>query len=94
MKQLISLLIITLLAISPSSFAEDAREKVNFPDMMKQHMMENMRDHLLAISEIQQFMALAEFDKAAEVAEQRLGLSSLDNHSAAHMAQITVYCLS
>ena len=78
-----------LLLATPASFAaEDTREKVDFPDMMKRHMLTNMRDHLLAISEIQQFMATSDYEKAADVAEKRLGLSSLDNHGAAHMAQM------
>lgn len=88
MKYTLSLLV-SLLAFAPVSFAEsDTRQKVDFPEIMQQHMLSNMRDHLLAISEIQAFMAAAEYDKAAEVAEQRLGLSSLDNHGAAHMAQM------
>ena len=82
--------LITLMASLqvPVVMAEDMRQKLDFPPMMVDHMMTNMRDHLLAISEIQQFMALAEYEKAAEVAEQRLGLSSLDDHGAAHMAQM------
>lgn len=81
------LLLLALLALA--SFAEDdKRQKVDFPEMMQQHMLTNMRDHLLAISEIQAFMAAAEYDKAANVAEKRLGLSSLDNHGASHMAQM------
>lgn len=88
MKAALSLSLI-LLAITPSSFAEeDQRQKLDFPEMMQQHLLANMRDHLAAINEIQAFMALAEYDKAAEVAEQRLGMSSLDNHGAAHMAQM------
>lgn len=31
--------------------AEDAREKVNFPEMMKQHQLSNMRDHLAGCAE-------------------------------------------
>lgn len=78
-----------LLLLSTAGAAEqDTRQKLDFPPMMKDHMLANMRDHLLAISEIQQFMATAEYEKAAEVAEQRLGLSSLDDHGAAHMAQM------
>lgn len=81
------LVILCLVISSSSSFAEDdKREKIEMPEMMKSHMMANMRDHLAALTEIQAFMATAEYDKAAEVAEQRLGLSSLDNHGAAHMA--------
>jgi hypothetical protein len=89
MKKTLSTALTLLLLASPFSLAEDdSREKVEFPAMMQQHMLANMRDHLMALSEIQQFMALAEYEKAAEVAEQRLGLSSLDNHGAAHMAQM------
>ncbi|SKA91371.1 hypothetical protein SAMN02745130_03273 [Thiothrix eikelboomii] len=81
------LLLLSLLA--PASFAEDdTRQKLDFPQMMQQHMLANMRDHLLALHEIQTLMAAADYDKAAEVAEQRLGLSSLDNHGAAHMASM------
>lgn len=77
-----------LLMISTTLAETDKRERVDFPEMMQEHMIANMRDHLLAISEIHAFMAVAEYEKAAEVAEQRLGMSSLDNHGAAHMAQM------
>lgn len=78
-----------ILFMTSACFAEtDTREKVEFPEMMRQHMLANMRDHLLAINEIQAFLAVAEYEKAAEVAEQRLGMSSLDNHGAAHMASM------
>ena len=50
-------------------------------------MLENMRDHLLALTKIQQHLALEEYEKAATVAENRLGMSSLDGHSASHMAR-------
>ena len=82
------LIVLFLACVTNPCFADDAREKVEFPTMMQQHMLANMRDHLLAISEIQAFMATAEYEKAAEVAEERLGLSSLDNHGASHMAQM------
>lgn len=89
MKHVLAPVLSLLLLATTASFAEDdTREKVDFPDMMKQHMLANRRDHLLAISEIQQFMAVSEYEKAAEVAEKRLGLSSLDNHGAGHMASM------
>ena len=50
-------------------------------------MLENMRDHLLALTEIQQHLALEEYGKAATVAENRLGMSSLSSHGASHMAR-------
>jgi hypothetical protein len=55
--------------------------------MMRDHMLENMRDHLLALTKIQQHLALEEYEKAATVAENRLGMSSLDGHGASHMAR-------
>ena len=66
---------------------EDFRQLVKLPDMMQQHMMSNMRDHLVAINEILTYLANEEFDKAAKVAEHRLGMSSLKSHGASHMAK-------
>ena len=54
---------------------------------MRDHMLENMRDHLLALTKIQQHLALEEYEKAATVAENRLGMSSLSGHGASHMAR-------
>jgi hypothetical protein len=66
---------------------EDTRQLVELPEMMQQHMMSNMRDHLVAMNEILASMANNELDKAAEVAESRLGMSSLEFHGASHMAK-------
>ena len=65
----------------------DSRQLVELPPMMSQHMLANMRDHLMAINAIQQALANADFETAAEVAENRLGMSSLTSHGASHMAQ-------
>lgn len=67
--------------------AEDTREFVKLPEMMQNHMMANMRDHLEAINEILLNMEKDELDKAAEIAESRLGMSSLQSHGADHMAK-------
>ena len=66
---------------------EDAREFVQLPEMMQQHMMSNMRDHLQAISEILQKLSADDLDAAGQIAEQRLGMSSLESHNASHMAK-------
>lgn len=50
-------------------------------------MMSNMRDHLVAINEILISMENDQLDQAAEVAESRLGMSSLESHGASHMAK-------
>ena len=85
-KRIILAPILTILGLPTSSFA-DSRQLVEFPEMMRDHMLENMQDHLLALTEIQQYLALEENEKAATVAENRLGMSSLSGHGASHMAR-------
>jgi len=82
-----SVLGVFLLPVSPlSAIATDARQKIEMPPMMQEHMLNNMRDHLRALQEIQAALAKSDFDKAADIAEQRIGMSSLETHGAAHMA--------
>jgi len=77
-----------LVLTSSISIADnDTRQLVQLPEMMQQHMMSNMRDHLVAINAILVNMGNGEMDKAAEIAEQRLGMSSLESHGASHMAK-------
>jgi hypothetical protein len=77
---------IAVATISTGFAANDSRELVNMPAPMVQHMLDNMRDHLLAITEIQQSLGKGDFQRAAEIAEKRIGMSSLESHGAAHMA--------
>ena len=67
--------------------AEDTRTLVQFPEMLRIHMLANMRDHLLALSEIQEALAREEFDQAGAIAEQRLGMTSLKLHGAHEVGQ-------
>ena len=46
-----------------------------------------MRDHLLALTAIQQHLALEEYEKATAAAENQLGMSSLNSHGTSHMAR-------
>ena len=78
------MLLISISTISPAD--NDTRQLVQLPEMMQQHMMSNMRDHLVAINEILISMGKGELDKAADIAETRLGMSSLKSHGASHMA--------
>ena len=57
-----------------------------FPEPMRLHTITSMRDHLLALQEIDVALSQNAFDKAATIAEQRLGMSSLELHGAAHIA--------
>lgn len=89
MKSVSPLIAVILMGLTSStSIADnDTRQLVQFPEVMQQHMMANMRDHLLSINQILLHMGKGEMDKAAEIAEQRLGMSSLESHGASHMAK-------
>ena len=79
---------ILMVSLSNTMMAnDDTRQLVDLPEMMQQHMMSNMRDHLVAINELLINMANGDLEKAAEIAEYRLGMSSLESHGAAHMAK-------
>lgn len=60
----------------------DNRIVADFPPAMQQHILSNMRDHLLAISEIQEAIGKGNYDKAADIAETRLGQTALKTHGA------------
>jgi hypothetical protein len=64
-----------------------ARELVELPAPMREHMLSNMRDHLLALHEIQEAIARNQEDNAAKIAEERLGLTSLKAHGAHELAK-------
>ncbi len=84
-------LITTVLLVSitlPAAQADDSRQLVEMPAPMQAHMLANMRDHLLALETITRLLAEGDYNQAADVAEQRLGMSSLDSHGASHMARV------
>lgn len=65
----------------------DTREFVKFPPELVEHTIANMRDHLLALQQINEALAASEPDKAGKIAEERLGMSSLRLHGAAEVAK-------
>ncbi|MCI4661897.1 MAG: cytochrome c [Neomegalonema sp.] len=78
--------VLAVALLTPPARAEE-RALVELPAMMQEHMLANMRDHLRAIEEILAALAADDADTAAQIAETRLGMSSLGSHGAAHMAQ-------
>jgi hypothetical protein len=88
MSKVVALALTMLLVSSAPVTAadDDTRQLVQFPETMQRHMLSNMRDHLRAINDILESMGKGELDKAAETAEHRLGMSSLEAHGASHMA--------
>lgn len=67
--------------------AKDARQFVKFPEPLRIHTLANMRDHLLTMAEIQGALASGAFDEASDLAERRLGMSSLEMHGAHEVAK-------
>lgn len=90
MKPRAPLIALALLATACSSMPDhhhvspeaDGRVVVEFPEPLRSHTLANMRDHLLAIQEIQQALATGTYDKASQLAESRLGMTSLKAHGA------------
>ena len=82
------MLVALLAAVAPALTVavEDSREMVELPEMMQEHMLANMRDHLVALDEILKHLGDEAFEQAAEVAESRLGMGSMALHGADHMA--------
>ena len=72
---------------APATVQMDARQLVKFPEPMRLHTTTSMRDHLLALQEINIALSKSEFDNAARIAEQRLGMSSLSTHGAHDIAR-------
>ena len=77
---------ILLATLTGAPAADDVRQQVKLPAMMREHMLGNMRDHLLTLNQILGDVSDAKFDAAAKIAEARLGMSSLTFHDAEHMA--------
>jgi len=87
-KSLLAFAIMSLLMATTRAHAgEDTRQLVKLPEMMQQHMLGNMRDHLQTLNEILILLSKDQPAKAADLAEARLGMSSLPLHGASHMAK-------
>lgn len=58
--------------LASTVFGDDARELVQLPELMRENLLANMRDHIAASNRIMRHVADGEFDDAAKLAEQRL----------------------
>lgn len=75
-------------ASGPSSGTpKDVRQLVKYPDLLRVHTLANMRYHLQTMGMIQEALAGGSFDTARELAENRLGMSSLRLHGAHEVAK-------
>lgn len=76
-----------LSAFTASAADSDPRQLVHFPEMMQQHMLASMRNHLETLNAIMADLAANKMDAAADIAENQLGMSSLPKHQASHLAK-------
>jgi len=65
----------------------DTRQTVEFSQAMRDHTLANMRDHLLALQQIQVALSKEEYDQAGDIAEQRLGMTALILHGSYERAK-------
>jgi hypothetical protein len=72
---------------APAAQAGDSRAIVGFPEVLRIHTLANMRDHLAALQEIQDALANEQYDRASDIAERRLGMSSLPLHGAHELSK-------
>lgn len=84
---MVSLLALSAMALAASGPADGGdRELVKLPAHMEAHMLSNMRDHLLALEEMLAALSEGDAASAGQIAERRLGMSSLEQHGARHIA--------
>ena len=62
------------------SSGTDPRQLVELPDLARKLMREDMLDHLSALNEIIVHLAANDLGAAADVAESRMGMSSMGKH--------------
>ena len=67
--------------------SQDPRELVHYPEPLQVHTFTSMRDHVSTLQHIQDALGRGAYDEAANLAETRLGMSSLEQHNAHEVAQ-------
>jgi antitoxin component HigA of HigAB toxin-antitoxin module len=82
----IRLVAMLVAALAMPARADDTRQRVELPAPMQAHMLANMRDHLHALETITRQLADAQYEAASETAENRLGMTAMQAHGAAHLA--------
>lgn len=74
-------------AAGAAPLAPDTRQVVDFPPAVRQRTLASMRDHLAALGDIQDALAKGDLDRAGDIAEKRLGMSSMALHGGHEAAQ-------
>ena len=77
-KALISVVLFLALSIPVTANAE--RQSAELPNHVSRQLMSNMRDHLKALEEITLLLAESKYIEAADTAEKRLGMYTVEIH--------------
>jgi hypothetical protein len=85
MRSLKIIAVAACISVAGSFFAnagemEDSRQLIKLPKDIEKKMLINMRDHIVALDEIIGAVVAGEYEKAEDIAESRLGWSSLVRH--------------
>lgn len=79
------LVLLSVLTLSITAMA--GPQSVEMPDFASDHLKRLMRDHLETLQEITLLLSRHEYEKAADTAEQGLGLSSVEVHFERHVGK-------
>jgi len=87
LKKIMLILTFFIFANGTVNAEENTRQYVKFPPKLQLKQMSNMRNHMAALNDILEYLAFGELDKAADVAENRLGLSARHSHDTGNLAK-------
>lgn len=85
MKNHVALVLLVSTFLSASAVAAtDNRVLVEMPPMMQQQIRADMRDHMMTIQQITALLSKEQYEEAADLAENKLGVSSMGQRSKQH----------
>jgi cytochrome c556 len=84
-KPFISVVLLYVVCLPPTATAE--REQAEMPEFVSRHLMATMRNHLEALEDISRLLSERRYDKAADLVEQHLGMSSIEMHYEKHVGK-------
>ena len=77
-KALVSVVLLCVVCLPLRAAA--GPEQAEMPEFVSRHLMATMRNHLEALEDIARLLAERRYEKAADLAEARLGMSSVEMH--------------
>lgn len=80
------ILVLMLFTLSMPVVADD-RNQAELPGHVSKHLMSTMRDHLNVLEEITFLLSEYKFEQAADLAEKRLGMSTVEIHYKRHVGK-------